>query len=119
VPRPYPLPLEQAVVDADKVVEHVRMIAELYGPRVCVWRYDTVLLTSLTPRGFHLNTFARLAKDLEGATDEVVISFAHVYLKTLRNVNQAASEFGFQWSDPDAEWKRVLTTELIEIPHAA
>ena len=30
--------------------------------RVCVWRYDTILLTTLTPREFHLNSFARLAK---------------------------------------------------------
>ncbi len=111
----YPRQLEQAVVDAAKAVRHVREIAVRFGPRVCVWRYDTILLTSLTPRDFHLETFARLAKDLEGATDEVVISFAHVYKKTLRNVNEAAREFDFEWSDPDAEWKRSLAAELAAI----
>jgi hypothetical protein len=114
----YPRQLEQAVVDAAKAVRHVREIAERYGPRVCVWRYDTILLTTLTPREFHLETFARLAKDLEGATDEVVISFAHVYKKTLRNVNEAAREFDFEWSDPDAEWKRGLAAELVTIADA-
>jgi len=103
------------VVDAAKSVQHLRQLADQYGPLVCVWRYDTILLTSLTPREFHVNTFARLAKDLQGATDEVVISFAHVYKKTLRNVNQAAREFGFDWSDPELEWKRSLTTELVAI----
>jgi hypothetical protein len=111
----YPHTLEQSVVDATKSVQHVRQLADQYGPLACVWRYDTILLTSLTPREFHLNTFARLAKDLQGATDEVVISFAHVYQKTLRNVNHAAREFGFDWSDPDMEWKRSLTTELVAI----
>jgi hypothetical protein len=73
------------------------------------------LLTSVTPRQFHLETFSRLAEDLEGATDEVVISFAHVYQKTRRNVNQAAREFGFEWSDPEREWKRSLAAELLAI----
>jgi hypothetical protein len=114
----YPRALEQAVVDAGRAVEHVRRIAEQYGPRVCVWRYDTILLTSLTPREFHLDTFARLAADLEGATDEVVISFAHVYKKTVRNVTAAAREFGFEWSDPDAEWKKTLAGELAGIAAA-
>jgi len=114
----YPRELEQAVVDAGRAVEHVRRIAERFGPRVSVWRYDTILLTSLTPREFHLETFARLAAALEGATDEVVISFAHVYKKTLRNVNNAAREFDFEWSDPDAEWKRTLTGELAAIAAA-
>jgi hypothetical protein len=111
----YPHALEQSVVDAPKSVQNVRRLAEEYGPQVCVWRYDTILLTSLTPREFHLKTFTRLAHDLEGATDEVVISFAHVYKKTLRNVNNAARDFGFDWSDPDTEWKRSLTTELVAI----
>jgi hypothetical protein len=111
----YPRTLEQAVVDSDKAVEHIRRIADRYGPRVCVWRYDTILSTSLTPREFHLDTFARLAAALEGATDEVVISFAHVYRKTLRNLKHAAGEFGFEWSDPDTEWKRILAGELAEI----
>jgi len=114
----YPRQLEQAVVDAPKAVQHVREIAEQYGPRVCIWRYDTILLTTLTPREFHMDKFAHLARELEGATDEVVISFAHVYLKTLRNVNHAAHEFGFDWSDPDADWKRRLAAELAAIASA-
>jgi hypothetical protein len=114
----YPRALEQAVVDADKAVENVRFIAEHYGPRVCVWRYDTILLSSLTPREFHLETFARLARRLEGSTDEAVVSFAHVYRKTLRNVTQAAREYGFSWEDPSDEWKRDLLGELAHIANA-
>jgi hypothetical protein len=115
----YPRVLEQAVIDAEKSVEHVRRIAEEYGPQVCVWRYDTIVHSSVTPREFHLETFGRLAKALAGATDEVVISFAHLYQKTLRNMNQAAVRHGFTWSDPDVAWKRALVTDLVAIaaPH--
>lgn len=111
----YPRVLEEAVVDAAKSVEHVRRLAEEYGPRVSVWRYDTIVHSSVTPRKFHVETFSRLAKELGGATDEVVISFAHLYEKTLRNMNRAADANGLTWSDPSDDWKRSLLVELTEI----
>jgi hypothetical protein len=111
----YPRVLEEAVVDPAKSVEHVRRLAEEFGPRVCVWRYDTIVHSSVTPRDYHIETFSRLAGELEGATDEVVISFAHLYEKTLRNMNRAAEDNGFTWSDPSVEWKRTLLVELTEI----
>ena len=108
----YPRDLEQAVVDAPRAVEHLRQVADTFGPRVSVWRYDTIVNSSLTPREFHIETFAHLAKALEGATDEVVISFAHLYSKTQRNMHRAAAEHGFSWSDPSDEWKQNLASEL-------
>lgn len=108
----YPRALEQAVVESAKAIEHVKRVAETFGPRTCVWRYDTIINSSLTPRDFHLESFSRIAAALEGATDEVVISFAHFYRKTLRNMERAANESKFQWSDPSDEWKRNLATEL-------
>lgn len=111
----YPRVLEHSVVDAARSVDNVRRIAGQHGPRVCVWRYDTIVESSVTPRGFHLSTFERLAKGLSGATDEVVISFAHLYQKTLRNMDRAAQENDFVWTDPSAEWKRQLVTELVDI----
>jgi hypothetical protein len=114
----YPRALEQAVVDTPRAVEHLRQVSDTFGPRVCVWRYDTIINSSLTPREYHIETFSRLAKSLEGATDEVVISFAHLYQKTLRNMEKAAKEHGFTWSDPGDEWKKALGTELASIASA-
>jgi hypothetical protein len=108
----YPRALEQAIVDAPRAVEHFKQVADTFGPRVCVWRYDTIVDSSLTPREFHVERFSRLAKALEGATDEVVISFAYFYRKTLRNMERAANQHGFTWSDPAHEWKRSLAAEL-------
>lgn len=108
----YPRELEQAVVDAPKAVDYLKQIADTFGPRVNVWRYDTIINSSLTPREFHIETFAHIASALQGVTDEVVISFAHLYSKTQRNLQRAAAECGFSWSDPSDEWKQRLTGEL-------
>jgi hypothetical protein len=114
----YPRALEQAVVDAGKAVAHLRQVSDAFGPRVCVWRYDTIINSSLTPREYHIETFSRLANSLEGATDEVVVSFAHFYQKTLRNMEKAAKEHGINWSDPADDWKKSLATELASIAAA-
>ncbi len=114
----YPRDLEQAVVDAPRAVEQLRQVGEIFGPRVNVWRYDTIINSSLTPREFHIETFGRLAKALEGVTDEVVISFAHFYAKTQRNMQRAAAEHGFAWSDPSDEWKRSLAGDLAALASA-
>ena len=70
---------QQAVVDAAKSVANLKQLAEMYGPRVCVWRYDTIINSSVTSREFHVETFSEFAKQLEGTTDEVgqVSSFTY------------------------------------------
>ena len=111
----YPRALEFSVVDSPRSVEHMRVIAETYGPAVGVWRYDPILVSSDTPIDFHRRNFSNLARSLEGYTDEVVVSFAQVYRKTLRNLNWAADEFGFSWEDPPDETKFKLASELAAI----
>jgi Domain of unknown function (DUF1848) len=108
----YPRALEYAVVDPEKSVEHARRVAGEYGPRVVVWRYDTVVFSSVTPRDSHLRNFERLATALSGSTDEVVISFAQIYRKTRTNMGAAARLFGFAWEDPDDAEKMSLAREL-------
>lgn len=108
----YPRALESAVVDAQEAVRHMRVLRARFGPRAAVWRYDTVILSSLTPLDFHRRNFAGLAQALEGVTDEVVISFAQIYKKTQRNLDRAAAEHGFQWHDPPDPLKADLAQEL-------
>ncbi len=111
----YPRALESRVVDADRSVENVRTLARKYGPRVVVWRYDTIIFSTLTDANFHRRNFERLAKALSGATDEVVVSFLQIYKKTRRNLDQAAREDGVEWHDPPAEMKRQLLVDLASI----
>jgi len=80
-----------------------------------VWRYDPVLVSSLTPPDWHAANFARLAGLLRGAVDEVVVSFVQIYRKSARNLDAAAHREGFAWRDPPAEEKRALLARLAAI----
>lgn len=110
----YPRLLETSVAATDRAVMLVRRLSQDYGARAVVWRYDPLVHSSLTPPAWHEANFAALAASLEGAVDEVVVSWAHVYRKTTRNMN-AAAKAGFTWSDPPDEDKRAFLGRLAAI----
>lgn len=111
----YPRALEASVVDPRRSVDLIRTLRDAYGPKAVVWRYDTVVFSSLTPPDFHRRNFEALARALEGATDEVIISFAQIYKKTKRNMDAAARKCGFTWEDPPDEAKLALVRDLVRI----
>ncbi len=111
----YPRALESALIEAPAALAQIQAIRRDWGPRAAVWRYDPILVSSLTPPGWHRANFASLAAALEGCVDEVVVSFLDLYRKTARNLAAAATRHGFAWRDPEPEEKRALLAELREI----
>ncbi|MEO8955497.1 MAG: DUF1848 domain-containing protein [Ktedonobacteraceae bacterium] len=114
----YPRELEFRVIDYAHTCEYMQRLAGEYGSEVGVWRYDPIVFTSLTTLDWHRRNFATLARALEGATNEVVISFAQVYKKTRRNMDWAAREFAFAWDEHETivrEHGRELAVELAQI----
>ena len=111
----YPRALETAVAHPDRAVDQMRAVAARYGPRTVVWRYDPLLITDLTPPAWHRHTFARLAESLRGTVDEVCVSFANIYQKTRRNLDQATATHGFWWRDPPDDEKRALLADLVPV----
>ena len=115
----YPRALETSTVPADRAIADIHRLRRDFGPRAVVWRYDPILFTGLTPAPWHRENFAQLASALRGAVDEVVVSFAHIYRKTRRNLDAAAGHAGFIWEDPQTPAKRALAAELAEIARDA
>ncbi len=111
----YSRALETSVRPTERLVALVEEIRAGHGPRAAVWRYDPVLITSLTPPDWHRRNFMALARELTGKVDEVVFSFAHIYAKTRSNLNRAARSHGFTWDDPAEADKRALLAELAAI----
>jgi hypothetical protein len=111
----YPRAIETSTVAAARAVAAIRRLRADFGPRAVVWRYDPVLFTDLTPAAWHRANFAALAGALRGAVDEVVVSFAHVYRKTARNLDAAAARGDFRWRDPNIAEKQALAADLAVI----
>ncbi len=107
----YPRTLETAVPDPARAIGHARRIARDFGPRALVWRYDPIIETEASPLASHCGAFARLADGMAGSTDEVTVSFASLYRKTLRNLDRA----GIAHADPPVAAKQDLLEELARL----
>ncbi len=114
----YPRALEAATPPPERAVAALRHLAQVWGQQRGVWRYDPILLTTLTPAAWHRENFASLARQLKGATDECVVSFTTFYAKTRRNLTLAAIRHGFQVVEPTAEEKQALFHDLSGIASA-
>ena len=104
----YPRTIDTNVIDPMLAIDNARAIAEAYGKRVVVWRYDPILLTPATEADWHRANFIRLADALAGVTDEVVVSVAQLYAKSARNLAKA----GIAWRMPEAAEQAALIADL-------
>lgn len=111
----YPRVLERSVVPTNRSLHDIREAARSFGPRVVIWRYDPIVITSRTPPDWHLENFRSLARSLEGDTDEVTISFMHPYRKTLKNLTAATEESDFQWRNPELPERREMVEAMGDI----
>jgi hypothetical protein len=82
-------------------------LADRIGPERVVWRYDPMLLSTLTPYSHHLEIYAHLAQTLKGSTIRSVISFLDLYPKIRRRIDaletQGAKLLPAVKADPNAD----------------
>ncbi len=67
-------------------------LAGRVGPQRVVWRYDPIVLTSITPLEWHAGQYARIAEALRGYTHRSVISLMTPYAKLKRRFAALAAE---------------------------
>jgi hypothetical protein len=111
----YPEALEAATPGAEAAVAQVKRLADEYGPRCAVWRYDPVVFTSFSSARWHIENFSKLAAQLKGLVDEVVVSFYQPYRKSARNLAQAGEAHSFMVKEPSEEQKRGFILRLAAI----
>ena len=82
----YPKALEPNAPPTEDIVQAMRALAEKWGSRRVIWRYDPILLTSLTDRAFHCRNFADLTARLAGTVERVIISIYDEYAGAKRRL---------------------------------
>lgn len=84
----YPRALETHTPPVEQALATFSALSARLGPERVIWRYDPILLCDLLPVTDHLQRFAALAAALAGKTRQVVISFADLYGKTVRQLDR-------------------------------
>ncbi|MBL4741255.1 MAG: DUF1848 family protein [Sneathiella sp.] len=108
----YPRRLERSVPSPDDAVRQFQDFSSAYGQQCIVWRYDPVLISSVTPVQFHLENFEKLSSALKGAASEVVVSFTQFYKKTSRNLKRLEDKTDIVAEEPTGQIKSELLQKL-------
>jgi len=75
----YPAELEPNAPDTSKVLANMKKLSQKIGQDRIIWRYDPVILTSITDENFHQRNFDLLARELAGFVNRVIISIYDEY----------------------------------------
>ncbi len=89
-----PRELEPLVPNASDMVEVAKTLSQRYTQDAVLWRYDPVLISSITDQHYHLHRFRELCTALEGMVKRCYFSFAVFHRKVHRNASALRRESG-------------------------
>ena len=82
---PYGRDIEPNVPDKHVLLEDFKKLSEMVGINSIGWRYDPIFINDKYTMEYHLRSFEKMARELEGYTGTVVISFIDLYEKVKVN----------------------------------
>ncbi|HDL19173.1 MAG TPA: DUF1848 domain-containing protein [Bacteroidetes bacterium] len=68
-------------------------LSGIVGFKRMIWRYDPIIISREYSFDWHRKIFTRIAKQLSGHSQCVIISFVDYYRKTLRNLSEVDDSF--------------------------
>jgi hypothetical protein len=107
----YPTFLEPKVPDRGHTLRAVEWLVRRFSASVFRWRYDTIVLTDVLNRGWHLQNFRELCRLLSPYTTECIFSFCDYYKKTTRNMGRRL----LNHRNPDETECREMAAEMAEV----
>jgi hypothetical protein len=87
----YPRLIDNAVPSLETSINNLIQLSDRIGPDRVIWRYDPIVLSTITDKPFHLNNFERIAAAIEGHTHHCVISVMTSYRKIKKRLDQLGS----------------------------
>lgn len=97
--NPYDTTFEPNVPPLQERIDTLVELAGRIGPERVVWRYDPVILSSVTPVSWHLEQADRLAGLLKDATKRLVFSFYDFYGKGRGRLSRTLTGRGVMLAD--------------------
>lgn len=101
-------------VDKAAALKTLLYLSERYSPRQINWRFDPIVLSSISDEGFYLEAFERLAAQLAGRVERCYFSFVCEYEKVKRNLAPLADK-GTHLLQRHPEEKMALADRLATI----
>ena len=110
-----PSVFEPRVPDVDELVQCTSILSQRYGSEAVLWRYDPVLMSSVTDCKYHIDRFRYLCSEMEGIVKSCYFSFAVFYGKVQRNVQKLKNQTEIECVDLPLDDRLELANILADI----
>lgn len=95
----YPRLFEPHVPSVQQRINAFKELSLLLGKKRVIWRYDPIIISSITPERYHLEKISYLAENLKGYTERLVISFVDYYSKVEKRLELLKKRYDIQFAD--------------------
>lgn len=110
-----PRSFEPNVIETQKALELFKEICGMFTPELVHWRYDPIVISDKTNDDYHLDTFSRIASELEGYTHRCYFSYPTLYGKVERSIKKFQEEENTKIFDTAEDQKIDLANRLADV----
>jgi hypothetical protein len=107
--------LEKRNPKIDFASDCARYLCDRYGSGYVQWRFDPIILSSVTPVSYFVEKFDEISGKIAGLTERCYFSFVDLYDKTIRNIKKIEKETGIQFFDSNLEEQINITKKFQQI----
>ena len=102
-------------VNQTRAAETLKLLSRMYSPAHINWRFDPIIISSVSGRDFYVERFRRLAEQFEGCTERCYVSFVTEYGKVKKNFAEMQARTGVESIETSRQFKIELAGELADI----
>ena len=99
----------------DSIINAVKLLSKRYGKHYVQWRFDPIILSTVTPEDFILRRFEYIASQLNGYIKNCYISFVDLYKKTEINFEKETQRHRIKFITPTKIEETRVTSKLVQI----
>lgn len=100
---------EPGVPGWKKTVETAKRLADRFSPEHVLWRFDPIVLSSVTPAAEVLDRFDQLSEAMEGSTVRCYISIVQYYRKILKAARKLNADEGLEFLVSEEELEKIVS----------
>jgi len=94
-------------------IDSAKYLADRYKSNEYVqWRYDPIVISSITPSEFHLDKFEYISDKIKDYVNRCYFSFVDYYKKTERNFSILTAKEGILFTNPSIEEQITLIEKI-------
>ena len=102
-------------VEKQAAIESLKHLSKTYSPRHINWRFDPIIISSISDHDFYIRAFEELASELAGYVERCYFSFVARYGKVIRNFAEFEKSHGLKILDCSGDFKSEMANELTAI----